>query len=180
MNKNQRGFGIVELILIVLLVLGIGFVIWRVYDVQLSVDKTADVTEQASNQTVAKDKNAGYFVIKDWGVRFKPQTGLSVDDIVVYKGSGDVLNFTTKRVEALGGACDHTSPRFIAAMVVSRSKTAPIASDMIQPSMKIGDYYYYIMPAQSPCSDDVKTQNGVDGGDHALFIKSMRTLEASK
>jgi len=187
MNKKQSGFGIVEIFLVAILVILVGFVVWQVYMAQTSADKTANDTQQGSNSQVESSKNAGYVVIKEWGVRFKPASGLNASDVTYYDVennngiSNDLYGLTTKRVEAIGGHCSHSDPGYFVSLAsIGRSKTASSTDE--QSSVKIGDYYYYAYPAQSACGDDTTTSpnSQIESEDYALLKNSIGTLEAAE
>jgi hypothetical protein len=84
MKKLQEGFSAVEGLLIVIIVGMLGGVGWYVWHSQKQVDKTYSQTANSSavpnskKKTRATDSNAGYFVIKEWGVRAKYSGNLTL------------------------------------------------------------------------------------------------------
>ena len=76
--KAQKGFGLVEIIIIIAIVGLLGVAGWLVYDRQKS-PTTADSSAQTAQEPVAKpDPNAGYLVIKEWGVKIKMKDAAKV------------------------------------------------------------------------------------------------------
>jgi len=130
MGRDQKGFGVIEIILILVLVGILGFVGWSVYNNLQQTNVTNKATIDASNQTVNQKETTidadGYFVIKEWGVRFKP-----VDNsltIMAQKRANtsanpgvEIYNLTAKEIDEHGGHCTQESGFLLAAL--SRSKT---------------------------------------------------------
>lgn len=173
-TNNQSGFAhlmIVVIILAVALVGTLGFVFWQNFmqpktnsaksDSSKVDDKskaTPNTVGGSDNSATTTDTNKGYLVLDDWGVKFKLPVGLGSDQVTYYKVNLDNYAFSTKNVEALGGACvapgDNGYVQYPAHMFRTTVEDKSIAS---APTLagKFDDYYYYYQGAQAPCSDGV-------------------------
>lgn len=84
MNKNEKGFSVVEGLLTVVVIGLTGFVGWYVWHNRATkpVNSPAANTPPAKTTTTAPvktvDPNAGYLVIKEWGVKLPLNNGLSL------------------------------------------------------------------------------------------------------
>lgn len=102
MKAHQKGFSVVELLVVVVVVGLLGAVGWLVYDRQKSKTDNNTTTqtsqeekkqETPKQETVKPDPNAGYLVVKEWGLRFKTPSGLTD---VRYAIHGDMAAFFAK------------------------------------------------------------------------------------
>ena len=120
-TQRQQGFSLAIISIIVLALCIAGIIVWRVYDSNqhkqdsqwqasstnqtTSTATTTDNTQQSAQKT---DPNAGYIVIKEWGVRFKPVDGL---DGVVYGvgfnkvSSTEEARFSTTQLAEYSNSC---------------------------------------------------------------------------
>jgi hypothetical protein len=180
MKKFQEGFSAIEALLIVIIVGMLGGVGYYVYHSQQQVDKI--YTQTSNNGTVhntnktstpsleTKNSNAGYFVIKEWGVRAKYSGTLTLqyspdanDSSVLnfnssqlkaadpthctdgIDGGGVIVRYApTDPVEAEGGGSLGTAQQYFTA---SNDRAAGNYYS------KVGDYYYQYQHPQSACSD---------------------------
>jgi prepilin-type N-terminal cleavage/methylation domain-containing protein len=161
MKTNQKGFSVVE-ILIVLVVIGLlGTVGWLVYDRQNNKKTENPATEsstqqnnetskqESSTQQVEKtDPNEGYLVLKEWGLRFKIPSGLADvkytihDDTVSFfaKPTGSSVQYRTDYDKFVDGHSQYA----IGNLFRSTSSTKPYpGEDSGRQGKKVGDYYYY-------------------------------------
>jgi hypothetical protein len=126
---------------------------------QLTVQVSELKANQVSLSRLNGDPDKGYLVLKDWGIKFRlPQTK---SEIVYYKEEADGVeyyDFTTKRVEALGGTCvEPNNEGFVTRLgSISRSSTKnedhPSAY-AINNNEPLNGFYYYNSGAQSLCVD---------------------------
>ncbi|MBI5906830.1 hypothetical protein HY857_02140 [Candidatus Saccharibacteria bacterium] len=76
-NKNQKGFGVVELILIIVIVLGLGGIGWYVVNSNHKTQKQLDslakssdtATKSSSSSTKSSSPTTSEFVFKEFGVK---------------------------------------------------------------------------------------------------------------
>lgn len=124
---------------------------------------TVQVSELTANQESASrstnDSEKQYLVLEDWGIKFKlPQTE---SEIVYYKEEAngvEYYDFTTRRVEALGGICAESDDQGSVTRLGSISRSSTKNEDhpsayAINDNEPLGDYYYYNSGAQSLCAD---------------------------
>lgn len=147
MKNNQKGFTIVE-VLIVLLVIGlIGGATWYVLqskDKKSPATNTSQTQQEASKET---DTNEGYLVVKEWGLRFKTPSGLSD---VRYTVHDDRVDFFAKPADSsVQYRSDYDkfengrSQYATGVLYRSTGSTKPLVGDTTTEGKKVGDYYYY-------------------------------------
>jgi type II secretory pathway pseudopilin PulG len=170
---SQKGFGIVEVLLLVVLVGIIAGAGWYVYQSQkktnASLDKTNQNIESISksqktvvDSTKSKD-NTKYLVIKEWGVEI-PLSADIEDATYTYKqiGDGSTAYLSTAKLTAMDPNCgpDKTSVGAIFRQTTAQhdenvKKDNP-AVDVVG-DVKVGNYYYGYNQAQAACSGTIDT-----------------------
>ena len=160
---NNKGFGVVEIILIIVLVGVLGFVGYRAYDVYTS--KTDEGREQ-NKYGFSKDKededaeeatkdSTEYLTIEEWGVKVPIE---NVDNLS-YEIEDNIAHFRSTKLNSVSGDCKSNS------LDVARGKAADTYPATIEESTfaeaytdlqkeeqgesrnystKIGDYYYLV------------------------------------
>jgi cytoskeletal protein RodZ len=180
MNKKQSGFShmmIIVVVLAVVLIGALGFIFWQNF-IQNKSDNakkedTSKVSTKQSETTTTNntanitDKNKGYLVLSDWGVRFKLPSDLGSRQITYYKGvpgytdsgkyvTGDGYSFSTNDVEALGENCAYNASDYWMPLASVTRYTSPYnqGSAVEGPTLikKLGNYYYYTRGPQALCS----------------------------
>ncbi len=153
MKTNQKGFSIVEILVVIVIVGLLGAVGWLVYDSQK--DKTSETSNTSSTtkkaetpkqETVKPDPNAGYLVVKEWGLRFKTPSGLTDvryainDDTVAFfaKPSGSSVQYRSDFDKFLDGHFPYATGLLYRSKDVTNNDRG-FATD----GKKVGDYYYY-------------------------------------
>lgn len=162
---NNKGLASVLIVVITLAVVAVGFAGYRVYE--NSKDKTADnqntqadtskqeAAPQPTTQTEQKDKNEGYLVIKEWGVKIKmkdsdkvtyvfddvdaedPASGESYDSSMALQVKDEFLQDKSCKVS------------------VGWSRYPTLKDDFfIQRAKKIGDYYFISGGSPYNCGND--------------------------
>lgn len=93
MKKNEKGFAVLEGLLIVVIVVLIGFVGWYVLKVKGNTNKTPSTSTGSNTGTKiaqplveTSGPNKGYLVVKEWGIRIKPDTNLPSVSYTYTKG----------------------------------------------------------------------------------------------
>jgi hypothetical protein len=174
--KQKGSAHVVIIVILVIALLGtLGFVFWQNFINKKSAEVTSD-SKQTTNQPTekVKDPDEGYLVLKDWNIKFKLPA--DSNEITYYKkqaepndkGIEEYYEFSTKRVEALGGQC--VEPNNLGQVIrngsMSRTKIkreGEIASgSAVNNNESIAGYYYYISGGQSTCANeavDIQTQD---------------------
>lgn len=185
--KNSAGFSPVIIILIIAAITILGVVMWRVYDASQSEPEgsgSADSVQQSQQpeanthqpSPTSTDSNAGYVVIKEWGVRFKPVEGLS--EVVYFKPSNlesDVFTFTTNTLAHASTACSKASDTIVLGLITRTTQSNPAYGGILA---KIGEHYYQYRGPQAACStgDTLQTENETV----LKLSQSLNSLEAVK
>ena len=91
MKKNQQGFGLIMVLLVILIVGAISFSAYLVYDNQ----KNKNNQTVNSNNDVNKENESSdhYLIVKEWGLKFKIPNGI---ESVEYKINGNNLAIYAK------------------------------------------------------------------------------------
>jgi Tfp pilus assembly protein PilV len=195
-TKHQSGFGAVLIIVAVVVVIGIlSFVGWEVYTRHYKSNSSTAKSQAtnkvtplkhsegfASKPTPSANPNAGYFVVSQWNVRFKPSAGLSGLEYVIWD-SGTAV-FTTQQLAQLVPACDATQASGYSGIGgltrVSTSASQPIGSPMLLST--IDGYNYYYEGVQSPCvaTESNTTADSAYNSANSALSDSLKTLEAAQ
>lgn len=184
MKATQRGFGVVEVILLVMVVGLIGLVTWQIISAQQSSDNsnTNETVQDSTEQAI--DQNEGFVVVEEWGVRFKPANESL--KLVYYANASnnqdeiERIDFTTSEIEAYGGYCEHSSDLFMPPALLARSKTRQ-GEPWSDPVAVIGDYYYYAIGGQSSCSKDSNVQlQQLEINASRELLESLATIEVAR
>jgi len=176
MNKQKQNGSahVIILIIVVLAIIGsLGFLFWNNFvrsnpdqKKQASTQKTKPNTPSSS--PIKEDGNKGYLVLDDWKIKFKlPE---NIGEIRYYKkvaepndkGVIDYYEFSTKRVEELGGQCAESNGQGSVTRLASLDRTkmkreALASASFVNNNEPIDGYYYYASGGQAGCSD-----NGAD------------------
>lgn len=180
LNRNA-GFGVVGVLVVVAAVLVVSFIAWRVYDANQKPQSTSNTqTSTASDApltaTPASDPNAGYVVIEQWGVRFKPSESLG--EVQYFKpkdlGQYDALTFTTKALADRVASCSPSSENIVLGLLYRNKEQSAVYGETLA---KIGDYYYQYRGPQASCGagDDGLETNALQD-----LTEALRSLEAAK
>ncbi|MDN5274367.1 MAG: hypothetical protein JWP06_268 [Candidatus Saccharibacteria bacterium] len=158
---------VIIIILVIALVATLGLVFWQNFINKKSADTSSNQKKPTTNQPAekVKDPNEGYLVLKDWNIKFKLPTDTTA--ITYYKKQVEANNkdieedyeFSTKRVEALGGQCiePNNMGSVIRLAVLSRTKVKLenlVSTSVVNNNEPIAGYYYYASGAQSICADE--------------------------
>lgn len=102
MKKYQKGFGLIETLLILILVTLLGFVGWYVWNSQ---DKNKDNTNQSANSSAIQsdNKNTSAFKIKELGIQFKLPDELKE---LIYATHDNTVSFYMPDLNKLAPSCD--------------------------------------------------------------------------
>ena len=180
MKNNEKGFSVLEVLLIVILFGLLGGVGWLVWNGQKDIISKQQNTSKQSNQSE-------YFEIKEWGVNFKSNDKLN-DLYYVYVDDGNeetlatTIDFSLNALKNTDCAIDKTSQFRIARYSqaeVDKLDTSNMAN-VIRESTKLGGYYYPVISNGDVCSQDSSLQNKVDEFRTELMNAIPSTLQLSR
>lgn len=167
---NNQGFGLVG-ILIVILVLtvagGGGYLVWHKNHKE-KVTTTSSATTNSTSKTSAQNpgqsgtvqqtptNQAGYLVIKEWGVEIKPAS--SLPNVSYAIDTSDGHQWAELTFADLPSSCSgfYHLNRAQAGQDLDGYGNTPAQLSANNPSAvkQVGDYYYYLGHGQGACSSD--------------------------
>jgi competence protein ComGC len=168
MNKTQKGFAIVEGLLILIIVLLVGFIGYYVWHTQSQTDKTSNDSVKASqsNSSGQSSSSANYLTIKEDGVKFKLNDKIK-DAYYTVKDNGYIY-LSVHRFDNIKGAGDcraeasATGGSGLVALVtgkVGEDNGTPAGGTWTQADLdasgfkKVGDTYYGFQQGNAYCYD---------------------------
>jgi type II secretory pathway pseudopilin PulG len=177
MDVRQKGFTAIEMIIIVVAVLTLGFGGWFVWhanhkDAKVASKNTATAKKQSSDSTAQSQSGAGgettYLKIPEWGVKLALTADTSdayYDDI-----TASSLDSFSLRSHSLDAAPDCKTASQSVATIFRVAKDAPNEDGQpgklyreTQDGQVIGNYFYFISGAQYSCTDDASLQITLQG-----------------
>ncbi|MEO7364128.1 MAG: hypothetical protein ABIV43_01320 [Candidatus Saccharimonadales bacterium] len=197
---NQKGFGTIELLLVSIMILLVGFIGFYVYNTQKSTDKLnqAATTNVPNAKKSATDSSsisqptpaADYLTIKQWGVRMKLSAAIK-DAIYILGHDGsqtDVFaGLSTSSLTQLEPYCgpDKTSVGALVRQTTAEHNTNASSSEagsITNPvyDLQVGDHYYAYIHAQSACYSNDTSQAAIYYNTvhpDVLFNSDVKTLE---
>lgn len=169
LKSNQKGFGAVEVLLVLILIGILGGVGFYVYNSNKKSNQKADTTSTASKaetkvadkstdtETVKEaDANLGYLVIKEWGVKIKLRDSMKVS----YTYSAEAGNQAAS-IDYQSSIKPVIKPEFLQDKTCEVGagvlRSVSVSADQAQYSKKIGNQYYTVTGAPGACSDNPQT-----------------------
>ena len=198
-SNKQAGFSIVEGVIAVFVIVLLGVIGWSVYNYYSS--KPAKVASQTTSQTNGPlepatttsqttqtvDPNAGYVVIKEWGVRFKPVNGLTNLEYSIRPFDNDsAADFTTTQINAIDSHCDPSQPGGFSGIGsitrISTSEQQPPSGPADPLLATLNSYNYYGAYPQATCLRDSSNTVGAAtiSDTETKFFNSIKTLQAAQ
>ena len=144
LQRDQRGFSLVETLLIgviVVVCVSLGYVVYK------SHSKAATGSTTTAHSTIAN-----FLTIKEWGVKFELPSNLTSMD---YEIQDNTAYLGSPQLEALASTC---SVQNTALGVLTRA-TDISAFDPPQKPTRIGNYYYEYANPQDGCSNSIDAAN---------------------
>jgi len=185
-DHKNTGFGVVEIIIAVVVVLVVGLISWRLYDASKN-KPSASIQQPNSNQSNEQTSNntptdtATYLDIKQLGVKIKLNDQVK-DATFVTRTLDDgslVAYFSTQSFASLDPACDATSGQ-LGALERTTTSTDRLGNQLIpdgQRVFKFENYYYIYTTPQALCSEKVRS---IVDSTMSAFQESLKTLQLDK
>ncbi|HUC88248.1 MAG TPA: hypothetical protein VMR95_03820 [Candidatus Binatia bacterium] len=197
LQKNNKGFTAVEVLLVLIIVVLIGFVGWYVYHTD---HKTTGASNTTSNSTKTKAtvETTSYFTIAEWGVR-APYSGDLTLEYSITPASTGVATYASLSSSQLdnggsvcktgadyggvieryapsdevyneGGDTGQTASQYFTSTSATSGQSAFIYS-------YVGGYYYFYAPPQAACGSSQSVQNTQTETENA-FKSLVQKLQA--
>lgn len=168
-SRKQTGSALVVIIIVAAVaLLGVlGYVLWNNYLAPKdneAAQQTITTPETDVEETPVPDPDKGFFVLENWGVKFK----LPADsgEIRYYKTTflddNEAYQLSTKRVEELGGRCAPGAEdgQILLSTIgrtqnkIDEGRLVTTGTRPVNNGESIDGYYYYVGGGQSSCSDE--------------------------
>ena len=151
MHTNQKGFTVVEILLVIVVIGLIGAVGWMTYDRQKSKasDTPGAQTSTQQTQDAAKLSEQRYLEIKEWGL--KVPLNDTISDLTyettgaglnLHDRSQPVIRFFTQRLKDAKAVC--STSRFPVSLNRGISSDVPIMNDGPEPDDTAANTYGYL------------------------------------
>jgi hypothetical protein len=196
-TRNQSGFGVIPIVLIVAAVAILGYVGYRIYTTQTS--KPAANSSVANNQTSPTNTTPSpttstqpqadtYLDIKELGIKIKLSD--SIKDAVysysaptsqTYATFGGSAYLSTQTLTSKDTTCA-ASKDPLGAIVKITGNTDGLGNSLTADNntvFKLGDSYYRYENPQSPCSDN-SDANALATQQKAAFREAFKTVQLDK
>lgn len=166
MKQTQKGFSVIETLLLVAVVVLIGALGWLFFNQQILKNGQKNTADALANKesdatTVTKsDLNKGYLVVKEWGLRFKVPDGLTD---IRYFIQDDVLSLYAKpKGYNVEYRSDYNNPtdgaEYSLESVIRSNDSSKSKLEQQVSGKKLGDKYYYTRSAFSALATGVAMQ----------------------
>lgn len=157
-TERNKGFGIIEIVIALLIILVLGLIGWWVIE-----------SKKTTPAPAAIKPNDGYVVIEEWGVRFKLVEGLEGVEYFQPKDI-DGFTFTTNKLTELPN-CAEQSGRVVLGLLSRNQTILPAYGGVLK---QINGYYYQYQGPQSTCSETGKEE----GSALLKLSESLKSIEA--
>ena len=181
LSNDQRGFGVIEILLVVAVVAALSFVGYRVYQARTTQPVAqSDQQSTSSNPTPsAKQTQANQLAIKEWGIKIKMQDSSKLsyslstetrDGADVLQGNPpyEVLTPTIKSEFVSSKGCEDIG------FSLYRTKQKLTSSDGL--NRLVGGYYYFVTGSGGTCHE---SDNHPDDILRARIIKDFEVTSIS-
>lgn len=157
MNENEKGFGVIGLI-IVLAVVGLAVVLgWLFFDKQRQIIEEKATNSQDSKQSteISNDSDSGYLVIKEWNLRFKVPDGLAEVQYRIHPDGGYIVFYgkptgaNVKYEDGYDKVRDNDFWYTLGRLQRFENEQKNYDNNRGLSGKKIGTYYYYSFGPQS-------------------------------
>jgi hypothetical protein len=176
MNKTQKGFAVLEGLLLLVVVGMIAGSGWYAFHSKHQTDKILSQSEKTSQSTPAASKNTvitqKYLTIKEWGVKGPYQSDVDLSYKITSDDIGEVwAQMSSTQLKAAAPECDEQSQmggviiryhkgddlRGPAGQDTGQTIEQAIKSNVLTEYSHVGDYYYYFEHPQAACGVSQKS-----------------------
>lgn len=185
MSIRTAGFSPIILIMAIVATCVVGFITWRIFDVRWQTGQASTANQPGQQQVT--DPNAGFVVINEWGVRFKPvegagtvihkawptQTVTGVEGVKLPEGSVKIV-LSTQELADRSNDCNVNHNSTAVWEMYRTSQSLGLAQTVT--IGKIGDYYYYYFGAQAACVTNPADYD-LNSTTSGKLRESLKTLE---
>lgn len=176
MKNMQKGFALVEALLVILIVAVVGFGGYYVWHTQKNSNSTASNAATAKTskpaQTSAQTSAQNYFSIPEWGVRAPFTASLTPEYSITTQGNWTWAYFSSKELNLSDSSCTTdggyggvinriaAGQKLMGADGGASDQTieAAISSGVIKDYSHVGNYYYYYEHSQAACGQSDYSQ----------------------
>ena len=172
--KNQHGSTPLLIILILVMATTAGFIAWQAFSPKGDQTKVAPSSGASQSQT---DPNAGFVVIKEWNVRFKPVEGFTgVQYFKPANVTSDSISITAERLATAEPDCSKTSGSMVHGLL-TRSKSPEAEYGGVFAT--INGYSYQYRVSGAACSKNA-ANTPLEEQTTRQVMDSIKSLEAAK
>lgn len=192
---NQKGFGLVEGLLITIIVLLVGFIGYYVYNAQKDADKNLSKPANTSTtQTTAKKKVVAQndFTITEWGIQGKIDATVTPQYKVTNDGQQTwaMLSSTELATADTGCGVEQQAGGIInramgteraynnAGEDVGMTIQQEVDKGILTGYKKIGGYYYWFSQGQAFCGSAEDATRELQHKVYAAYADAVKTFEA--
>jgi hypothetical protein len=169
-KTHQYGFTLLLVTLILVMASVAAFLAWQVFN-----RPGNQVASTPVNTTPKTDPNAGYVVIEEWDVRFKPVEGLNgVQYFKPANSLADSVSFTTDKLANLESGCSKAAGGIVLGLL-TRSQKPNIEYGGVFATINGHSYQYRISGAACSTKPENMTLEDQTG---RMIIDSIKSLEA--
>lgn len=173
MNKNQKGFALIESLLIILILAVVGFGGYYVWNTQHDKTKAANSPKSSTPASTSPSSTSpSYFTIKEWGVRAPFSASLTPEYSISNQSGSTWAYFSSKELNLSDSNCTTNGGyggiinRIAAGQQImgptgeSSNQTieAAISSGVIKDYSHVGNFYYYYEHPQAACGQSEYSQ----------------------
>ncbi len=180
---KQSGFGVVAIIVVILVVVGLGYIGYRVYTA--NINQTGNTTQNSNAQNNGTQDTATYLDIKELGAKIKLSDGIkdAVYGAVSTDDNGSkAVGISAQSLIDKSNMCapeNHTlglvEATKVAPTYVGGSEPLPVDSKTL---FKLGDtYYFYHPPQNQACLTTTQADSDLITDKINAFKEAFRTIQ---
>ncbi len=179
-TRNQSGFSVIEVLLVVLVVavlVVIGFMVYQRHKPSFAKNSAATNHTQITTQPV--QTTTQYLNIKEWGVRLRLDSDTTSLYYYIKLNLPNVAYLSLKTISDVAPVCaaDKTSLGAIVRLTPAEQQTAPNADVSVRGTIQIGNYWYGYENSHAACTDGTATMNNAVSKAAPNF--SVNTLQST-
>jgi hypothetical protein len=174
-RKNNMGFTIVELLLVIIILILLGFVGWYIYHTN---HKTTTPTTTSNVKSTSTSTSIKYFTITQWGIRAPYNGSLTLEYSTPTGSDPSYINLSSAQLDASDPSCQSSGnyggafEQYVSTDIVSLedgTSSGQTPAEYIASGgfgglnggkyAQIGNYYYFYVQPQGVCSSSQSSQN---------------------